>query len=211
MLHIKQFKKYYHHRLILSVDDLDINPGIYWVKGANGSGKSTLLKSLAGLLHFEGQIILNNSLSLKQQTKAYRGLVNFAEAEPVFPPYLTGQDMVALFTAAKKGNASQAGSYIDSMQMQDYIHDPIHTYSSGMLKKLSLVLAFMGKPQLILLDEPLITMDEASLQILYNWIQESHRQGVSFLLSSHQPPEGEIVRTSATLLVASQTLKLVHV
>ncbi|MBC9929118.1 ABC transporter ATP-binding protein [Chitinophaga qingshengii] len=200
MLHLRQFKKYYHHRLVLSVEELILAPGIYWVQGANGSGKSTLLKSLAGLLHFEGEVVLNNACSLRQQTKAYRRLVNFADAEPLFPPYLSGRNMAALFVEAKNGDATR---YIEQMNMLDYIDDPISTYSSGMLKKLSLVLAFIGQPALILLDEPLITMDEASLQVLFRWIREGHEQGVSFLLASHQAP----MDITDTLVVASQTIK----
>jgi len=207
MLHINQFRKYYHHRLVLSIDDLEIGPGIYWIKGVNGSGKSTLLKSIAGVLHFEGDIVLNNSLHINKQTRAYRSQVNFAEAEPLFPPYLSGKEMTALFISAKNGSAKQAEQYITSMQMQDYINDPVHTYSSGMLKKLSLVLAFIGAPSLILLDEPLITMDQASLQVLYSWIRESRQQGVLFLLSSHQAPEQGALDINATLMVADQTIK----
>lgn len=57
-----------------------------------------------------------------------------------------------------------------------------------MLKKLSLVLAFLGKPKLILLDEPLNTIDAESLEVLYCWINEKHEKDkISFLLSSHQP------------------------
>ncbi|SFD88086.1 ABC-2 type transport system ATP-binding protein [Chitinophaga sp. CF118] len=210
MLHLQQFKKYYHHRLVLAIDNLRITPGIYWIKGVNGSGKSTLLKALAGILHFEGDIVLNNCLNVKNQTRAYRSLVNFAEAEPIFPPYLTGREMTELFISAKNGTPAQAEDYINSMQMQDYINDPVSTYSSGMLKKLSLVLAFIGNPSLILLDEPLITMDSASLLVLYKWIKDSHAAGTSFLLSSHQVPEEGSLATTGTLLVAAQTLKLVE-
>lgn len=208
MLQIKHFKKFYHHRLVLSISDFSIAPGIYWIKGANGSGKSTLLRSIAGILHFEGDIILHDSLLLKKQTRAYRSKVNFAEAEPVFPPYLSGKEMIALFASAKDATAVQAEQYTDAMQMQSYLSDPIDTYSSGMLKKLSLVLAFIGQPALILLDEPLITMDPPSLQVLYSWIREHREQGVSFLLSSHQAPEEHALPVTATLLVDAQTLKL---
>jgi ABC-2 type transport system ATP-binding protein len=87
------------------------------------------------------------------------------------------------------------------------IDKPIGTYSSGMLKKLSLVLAFLGNPKLILLDEPLITIDAESLKILYSWIREEHNKGVSFMLSSHQALDvGEHLNASE-LLVENQTLQ----
>lgn len=210
MLQFVNFKKLYGGFPALTVDKLTINPGIYWIKGVNGSGKSTLLKSIAGILAFEGDILLNNSISIKKQPVAYRKLVNFAEAEPIFPEFLTGKELIALFVQAKDAPIGQEQHYINTMQMQSYVDRPVGTYSSGMLKKLSLVLAFMGKPRLILLDEPLITIDMASLKILNGWIAERYNQeGTSFLLSSHQALEHAELPIAQELLVEEQTLKFI--
>jgi ABC-2 type transport system ATP-binding protein len=210
MLQFIKFKKLYGGFPALKVDELSVNPGIYWIKGVNGSGKSTLLKSIAGILSFEGDILLNNSISIKKQPVAYRKLVNFAEAEPIFPEFLTGKEMIALFAQAKDALAGQEQHYIETMHMQAYVNRPVGTYSSGMLKKLSLVLAFMGKPKLILLDEPLITIDTTSLKILNSWIAERYNQeGTSFLLSSHQALEDAELPVAHELLVEDQTLKFI--
>lgn len=208
MLHFLKFQKSYGSYLALDIENLSIEPGIYWIKGANGSGKSTLLKAIAGILSFKGDILLNNHISLKKQTVAYRRLVNFADAEPIFPEFLTGKELVSVFASAKRASAGQEAYFIQSMQMQPYINQLVRAYSSGMLKKLSLVLAFMGNPEIILLDEPLITLDTASLKILYTWIAERHqRNGTSFLLSSHQALEPEALPAAQEILVQSQTLK----
>ena len=210
MLQFIKFKKLYGGFPALKIDEFFINPGVYWIKGVNGSGKSTLLKSIAGILSFEGDILLDSSISIKKQPVAYRKLVNFAEAEPVFPEFLTGTEMIALFAQAKDAPAGQEQHYIKTMQMQAYVGQPLGTYSSGMLKKLSLVLAFMGNPKLILLDEPLITIDTASLKILNNWIAERYNeQGTSFLLSSHQTLEHDALPVARELLVEEQTLKFI--
>ncbi|WP_420149084.1 ABC transporter ATP-binding protein, partial [Spirosoma sp.] len=64
---------------------------------------------------------------------------------------------------------------------------PTGTFSSGMLKKLSLLLAFLGNPQLVLLDEPLTTLDVATAARLFEYIRQIRaEQNVSFLLTSHQ-------------------------
>lgn len=187
MIQFDRFAKQYGTATILQIDALTLPAGIYWVKGANGSGKSTLLRSVAGVLHFRGDIAWNNLL-LKKDTVSYRQVVNFAEAEPLFPEFLTGMEMIDLFRAAKAGAPRQEEYYIEDMHMQTYIHQPIGTYSSGMLKKLSLVLAFLGTPHLILLDEPAITLDVQALGVLNRWIIRQHtRQGTTFLISSHQP------------------------
>ncbi len=208
MLHFTNFNKFYSNFPTLKISDLTLDKGIYWVKGVNGSGKSTLLKSIAGILSFDGEITLNN-ISIKKQATAYRKLVNFAEAEPLFPEFLTGTEMLALFAAAKGAPKGQEVYFIESMNMQSYINRPIGTYSSGMLKKLSLLLAFIGHPQLILLDEPLITIDTDALMVLYKWINKLNAEdGVSFMLSSHQILDAEIIGNTSLLEVENQSLKI---
>jgi ABC-2 type transport system ATP-binding protein len=210
MLQFQNFKKSYGNYPALKVENLQLQAGIYWIKGVNGSGKSTLLKSIAGILAFDGDILINSNISIKKQPVAYRKLVNFAEAEPVFPDFLTGTEMIALFADAKDAQAGQEEKYIKSMGMQSFVDRPVGTYSSGMMKKLSLLLAFLGKPKLILLDEPLITIDTASLAILNTWIRERHEQeGTSFFLSSHQMLEDGSLPVSGELLVEEQTLKFI--
>jgi ABC-2 type transport system ATP-binding protein len=64
-----------------------------------------------------------------------------------------------------------------------------------MLKKVSLLLAFTGRPKVILLDEPLITLDTQSLPLLYTLVEEFHQQyGVTFCITSHQPVTAGSVR-----------------
>ncbi|QIL38554.1 AAA family ATPase [Pedobacter sp. HDW13] len=114
--------------------------------------------------------------------------MNFAAAEPLFPEFLSGAEMINLFAKAKGAAVDHAEILVAEIGMTEYINNPLGSYSSGMLKKLSLVLAFLGKPKLILLDEPLNTIDTESLEVLYRWIKEKHeKERISFLLSSHQP------------------------
>lgn len=206
MLQFNNFRKSYGYHPILEIDRLAIESGIYWIKGVNGSGKSTLLKSIGGFLFFEGEILLNN-VSVKKDGVAYRKMVNFADAEPIYPEFLTGWEMIALFAKAKQASPGQESYFIESMKMESYLSNAVGSYSSGMLKKLSLVLAFLGKPKVILLDEPLITIDTESLSILCQWILKKHEEeNTTFLLSSHQALNEELLVKSRILLVDQQTL-----
>ena len=207
MLQINQFRKAYQRQLVLQIEHFTIAPEIYWVQGSNGSGKSTLLKAIAGMTSFEGDIVLNKALTLKRQPTAYRSAVNFAEAEPMFPPFLTGTDLIRLFKTAKNAPAHQEDHYLETMHMTAYVDEPVGTYSSGMLKKLSLVLAFLGRPSCVLLDEPLTTLDAGSLPILYAWIASlSQQQEMIFLLSSHQPFQGGLLPTVQPIVVDRATI-----
>ncbi|RSK50199.1 ABC transporter ATP-binding protein [Hymenobacter rigui] len=207
MLEFHDFHKAYNGHTILRLPDFSIDSGIYWLRGHNGSGKSTFLQSVAGILSFEGDIVLDKHLSIKKHPAAYRNKVNFAEAEPVFPDFLTGTDLIRLFKSAKQAPARQEEPYVESMGMSAYVTAPISTYSSGMLKKLALVLAFLGRPGCILLDEPLTTLDADSLPILFSWITEQQQQaGTTFLLSSHQELENDMLPNVREMLVAGATL-----
>jgi len=88
------------------------------------------------------------------------------------------------------------------------VHEPVGTYSSGMLKKPALVLAFLGQPTCILLDEPLATLEAAAIPVLCAWMARQQAQhGTSFLLSSHQPFASAALPTLQHVLVAHATLR----
>jgi ABC-2 type transport system ATP-binding protein len=208
MLHLTNFSKSYYGRAVLRIESFTFSAGAYWVQGANGSGKSTLLKAIAGVLPFTGDILLAGQWSVKHQAGAYRRRVNFAEAEPVFPAFLTGRELLHLFRTAKDGPPHQEDFYLESLGMSAYVHEPVGTYSSGMLKKLSLVLAFLGQPTWIVLDEPLTTLDASAIPVLCAWlVRQRAQQGTSFLLSSHQALTDELLPGLQSVLVDQATLR----
>ncbi|MBW8683970.1 ABC transporter ATP-binding protein [Chitinophaga rhizophila] len=188
ILHLSHVIKAYHDTTILEIPDLRLTYGVYWLLGGNGAGKTTTMKVIAGLIPFSGDIILNGTVSCSKQPVQYRRLVNYAEAEPLYPGFITGSDLVALYVKTKGPGFKDVEKMIELLGVSAFIHQPVSSYSSGMLKKVSLLLAFTGQPQVILLDEPLITLDTQSLPLLYTLVEEFHQQyGVTFCITSHQP------------------------
>jgi ABC-2 type transport system ATP-binding protein len=184
MIQFTDYKKFYGDNLIIDIPVLTLKHNIYWLKGENGCGKTTIIKSIAGLVPFDGTISVNG-IDIKNQRLQYRSIVNYAEAEPLYPGFLTGDDLVRFFAIAKKANAAQVDSLIDAFGIKSFIGKKTGTYSSGMGKKLSLALGFMGQPKLILLDEPLITLDVPSVEKFKKIITEYYEAGVSFIITSH--------------------------
>ncbi|WP_437919730.1 ABC transporter ATP-binding protein [Sphingobacterium sp. LRF_L2] len=185
MLEIRNLKKYYASYLALDIPYLDMKDGIYWINGKNGSGKSTFLKCLAGLLPYRGGISMQGH-SLSRHPERYLQYVNYSATEPVYPDFLTGQDLIHFFLSAKHGNSVDVNPLVNGFQMQYVIRDrPISQYSSGMLKKLSLILAFIGQSRLILLDEPFITLDLDASAFLADQIYTRSKQGATILVSAH--------------------------
>lgn len=208
MLTINNFLKSYNNHKILEVEHLEIPEGIHWIKGSNGSGKSTLFRSIAGILPFDGEILFK-TLNSKKDVIGYRLLVNLSEAEPLYPDYLTGYDLLKFIAEAKQEKPGQLDTLAERFGVRQYWKSPIGTYSSGMQKKISLISAFLGNPQLIMLDEPLITIDDRSVEIVYELVKDYYEnQRVNFLLSSHQDFRFEKLPIKNVYLVQNQAVSL---
>ncbi len=206
MLYLSHIKKTFGGQLILTIPSLSFDNGIFWIRGGNGSGKTTMLKVIAGLLSCEGTIQLDGSIDIKKNPVDYRRYVNYAEAEPLFPSFLSGYDLIYLFQKTKQADKGDVDRLIEAFNIHSYLSNPIGTYSSGMVKKLSLVLAFIGKPKVILLDEPLVTLEDHSIPILLSLINSYHRERkVTFLLTSHQLFEHEAQLNMQSILVKDKT------
>jgi ABC-2 type transport system ATP-binding protein len=205
VLEINQLRQQYGEREILSVPSFGIEKGIYWIQGENGAGKSTLFRTLAGMLPFEGSVKLDGRYDLKKDPVEYRLRLNLGEAEPLYPSFLTPADLIAFVAEAQRAPRGQSERLIEVFGI-NYLSNPFGSCSSGMVKKVSLLLAFLGDPSLIILDEPLITIDREAREALFGLIREYHRNGVTFMLSSHQPFEQEGLHVSQSFRLKNKTL-----
>ncbi|MEO5995285.1 MAG: ABC transporter ATP-binding protein [Chitinophagaceae bacterium] len=187
MIVFSNFKKRFkgNPEEILHIPGLVLDNKIYWLKGRNGAGKTSLVKSMAGLIPFEGEISVD-SLTLNNNRMEYRLKVNYAEAEPLYPEFLKGSDLIDLYKYTKKAATHQVNLLLNRFGMSGYVNNKVGSYSSGMTKKLSLLLAFMGNPKLILLDEPFITLDPQALHMVEELIAEYNYNGAGFIIPSHQ-------------------------
>ncbi|MGC4234605.1 MAG: ATP-binding cassette domain-containing protein [Niabella sp.] len=182
-LQIKHLVKRYGNHEVLNIPDLELRQGNYWIKGPNGSGKSTFLKVLAGLIPFKGNIILNEQIAIHNAPVAYRMAISHAPAEPAYPSFLSGQELVGFYLKVKNGTPGQVNEIKSALGIDHYLDNPCGSYSSGMLKKLSLLLAFTGNSEWILLDEPFTTLDTAAQNALQHLIHSTKNKG--FIFTSH--------------------------
>lgn len=206
MLQFENIQKYYGSFLALTIPSLLIDDGLWWIQGQNGSGKTTFLKMIAGLHPFTGDIILNKQFSIKKQRLQYIKSVNYAEAEPLYPSFLTAKDLVELYSYTKAGDIKEAQELLKQLHIYDVFNQPLGSYSSGMTKKLSLTLAFIGRPKIILLDEPLITIDTNAINTICSIIKNKQKEGISFIITSHQPIPAEQLQFTGRLQAENKTI-----
>ncbi len=206
MLQFDRFSKSYARRIV-GADELILDQPLYWLRGGNGSGKTTLLQCIAGMIPFDGRIVLDG-LEAKKQIRDYRRAVNIAMAEPHYPEFLRGTDLLQLYAETRGGSEEQVRALVSAFGASDFAGDKIGTYSSGMKKKLSLILGFTGDASLILLDEPLITLDAAAAEALIAMINAALEQGRQLILTSHQEIRLPFSKPAVPLQIRGQNLEL---
>jgi ABC-2 type transport system ATP-binding protein len=207
MLYLSNIQKWYGSHHIFNIAELVLPAGIYWLKGANGAGKSTFMKMLAGLIPFKGEILMENNISLRKNPVPYRLLLNHAEAEPTYPSFLTGNELAEFVSNINKGTREQVNEIRQVIGIDDFLQNPTGSYSSGMLKKLSLLLAFIGQPKWILLDEPLTTLDHSSQKALCELIMQYRQlKNISFIITSHHDIENAAIHFDKTFLLKDKQL-----
>lgn len=205
VLEIQNLEQHYGAHQVLNIDSWKIGHGIFWIQGENGAGKSTFFRSLAGMLPCSGSIIVDEKFDLKAQPVDYRLRMNLGEAEPLYPSFLTPADLLSFVAEAKKSPAGQKDMLVEALGI-NYLKHPFGSCSSGMVKKVSLAVAFLGNPSVIILDEPLITIDKEARQTLFRLIQKSYDSGVTFLISSHQLFQQEGLEVTESYALENKTL-----
>lgn len=204
-LQIQDLTQRYGNAEILNIASWNIGYGVFWIQGENGAGKSTLFRTIAGMLPYNGLLMLDGKYDLQKNPVDFRLRLNLGEAEPLYPSFLTPADLLEFVAEAKQSPAGQVEMLVDSLGI-NYLETPFGNCSSGMVKKLSLALAFLGNPSVVILDEPLITIDQEARTALFQLIKTYHKNGVTFLLSSHETFHQDGVEISDTFVLKNKTL-----
>ena len=162
VLEVKSLNTYYGESHILRNVDLTVNSGeMVCLIGRNGVGKTTLLKSLIGLLKpKKGEIIFNgNSLIRKEpHLRAQLGMAYVPQGREIIP-YLTVEENLLLGLEALPGGLIK-NKRIDNIVfelfpiLKDFLKRKGGDLSGGQQQQLAIARALLGKPKLLLLDEP---------------------------------------------------------
>lgn len=157
------------------------------VIGVNGSGKSTLLKLLLGLLKVaSGEVLICGH---RPQEKSCRHMVGAALQDIDFPNSERVLEVLK-FIQAQYPNPQSIEPLIEDFFLKDFIHKPCGQLSGGMKRRLALACALLGKPQVLLLDEPSTGLDFPSRRQLINNLKKYQvRDQALVIMISHHPED----------------------
>ncbi len=159
--------------------------------GPNASGKTTLIKCLLGLVKpAEGSITVNGKVI--GEDPAYREKIGYMPQISQFPPSLTvGQllEMMGDIRGLKEGDAEDGLS--DELGLRPQYEKQLGNLSGGTRQKVSAVLAFRARPQILVMDEPTAGLDPVSAQKVLQKASDMRDGGGTVLITSHLMEEVE--------------------
>lgn len=176
--------------------DLNVEGGIFGLVGPNGSGKTTLNKILVGALKADSGESRVFGFDCWDESFEVRLRVGVLHEKASFPKEANGFDFMVfvgrLRGLSKTEAKTTATTLLDWIGLGNDSSREIKGYSAGMKQKLNFVQALVGRPQLVILDEPTAHLDPFARIQLLEKIRELHKEyGMSFLISSHILPELE--------------------
>ncbi len=165
-----------------------IDPGqIAFLTGPNGSGKSTLLRCLAGWSMPSKGVVEVFGRPFDGSDRAVRREIAFVPDVPSFYDDLTAAEHIRFVLDANRvpDAVDEARRLLDDLGLEAHADRFPSSYSRGMRLKLALVLAFMRKPRLLLLDEPYGPLDRDASRRLSALLSAARADGAAVLVSCH--------------------------
>jgi ABC-2 type transport system ATP-binding protein len=173
--------------------DLEVRPGeVFGYLGPNGAGKTTTIRLLLDYIRPTSGSASLLGLRAHQDSRAIRRRIGYLPGELRLYSSLSGQELVTYF-GSLRGRPVRTRAEEVARRLDCDLAREIRTLSSGNRQKLGLVQAFMGDPELLILDEPTNGLDPLVQQVFYDLVREARAAGRTVFLSSHVLPEVERV------------------
>ncbi len=169
--------------------------------GPSGSGKTTLMRSIVGVQSADGNLEV---LGQKAGSKKLRSKIGYVTQSPAVYGDLTVLQNLLYFGALVRANGKQAEDVIRSVHLKDQRNQVVESLSGGQKARVSLAIALLGNPDLLVLDEPTVGLDPVLRNDLWDIFKEMANAGKTLLVSSHVMDEAE--RCENLLLLRDGTL-----
>jgi ABC-2 type transport system ATP-binding protein len=193
VLKIDYLWKSYQQHTVLQNLCLQVPPGeIYGLLGPNGAGKTTTINLLCNLLKPDRGSITIDGQSVSEATKS---LIGIAPQENLIYKTLTCAENLSFFAQiyglSRKKQQERVEFCLAAVGLSDRANRPAETLSGGMQRRLSLAIALIHQPQLLVLDEPTTGLDIEARYDIWELLTQLQSQGMTILLTTHLLDEAE--------------------
>ncbi|MDK7068210.1 ABC transporter ATP-binding protein [Lactobacillus paragasseri] len=198
ILTTKELGKNFKNKHVLNQINIHVPEGkIYCIMGPNGAGKSTLLKMISGIEKpTEGDINFKGENWKREDLKTIGSLIE----EPGLFDNLTVEDNIKLKLKLHHVENKDQEQILNTLGFGDHNQEKVKGFSTGMRQRLGIALAFMGNPDLVVLDEPTNGLDTFGIHELRELLMLEKKQGKTIIIASHMLSEIQKVADRIAIL-----------
>lgn len=203
LVDLQLISKYFGQQLVLNKIDFGLEAGqIVGLIGPSGAGKSTMIKTMLGMEKAdEGKaLILNHHMP----NRFVLGQIGYMAQSDALYESLTGFENLNFFARmkglSKKDIPTAIAHTAQVVELTEHLQKTVAGYSGGMKRRLSLAIALLGNPQLLILDEPTVGINPALRRQVWKELHQLKKTGVGILITTHVMDEAELTDKVGLLL-----------
>jgi Cu-processing system ATP-binding protein len=160
------------------------------ILGPNGAGKTTLVKSILGLVRPDAGRIHVGGVLLGDDGE-YRRRIGYMPQSPRYPENLTVREIIEMVREIRGVHDGLDEELVELFDLRAQYDRPFRALSGGNRQRMSAALAFLFRPELVLLDEPTAGLDPLASSTLKDRVLRAKRAGTTIVLTSHVMAEVE--------------------
>jgi ABC-2 type transport system ATP-binding protein len=177
---------------------------VYGYLGPNGAGKTTTIRIMLGLLKpSQGEVQIFGVNPSEDPVCALRS-VGYASELPVLQPYFTAEQLIDLmgrmFGLTAQTRQERVKSLLDLVGLKEWANKKIGKYSKGMVQRLSVAVALINDPTIMIMDEPTIGMDPEATSQFRGLFMSLSKEGKTIFISSHLLDEVQRICTHVGMI-----------
>ena len=203
LIEIEKLSKSFGEQKVLDKIDFNLESGeIVGLIGPSGSGKSTLIKTMLGMEKAdEGEALI---LDYKMPKREILSNIGYMAQSDALYEMLTGYENLDFFGKMKGVPSDKLKKEIEYIaeivDLTDDLKKLVSKYSGGMKRRLSLAIALIGSPELLILDEPTVGIDPSLRKNIWKELFKQRDNGVGILVTTHVMDEAELTDKVGLLL-----------
>ena len=203
LIEIEKLSKSFGEQKVLDKIDFNLESGeIVGLIGPSGSGKSTLIKTMLGMEKADdGEALV---LDYKMPKREILSNIGYMAQSDALYEMLTGYENLDFFGKMKGVPSDKLKKEIEYIaeivDLTDDLKKLVSKYSGGMKRRLSLAIALIGSPELLILDEPTVGIDPSLRKNIWKELFKQRDNGVGILVTTHVMDEAELTDKVGLLL-----------
>lgn len=190
MITLRRLTKRYGSFTAVKEIDLEVAAGeLFGFLGPNGAGKTTTLRMIAGILKPTSGHVAIAGVDLASDPVGAKMRLGFIPDRPFIYEKLTGAEFLrfvaGLYDQEGPAVERRARELMALFDLEEWRDELVESYSHGMRQKLIISSAFVHRPQVIVVDEPMVGLDPKAARILKDLFREYTRRGHTIMMSTH--------------------------